>query len=82
MFRACMLPVLVPSLGEGWSILMCPLLFGVGEFYGKVCHQYHRVALHVSVTVVIVNGTLLEPGTSFQSSYHSCISLWVCFKFD
>jgi len=27
-----MLPVLVPSLGENWSLLLCPLFFGVGQF--------------------------------------------------
>jgi len=31
-FRACMLPVLVPSLGENWSLLLCPLFFGFGKF--------------------------------------------------
>jgi len=29
-FRACMLPVLVPSLGENWSLFLCPLFFGFG----------------------------------------------------
>jgi len=27
-----MLPVLVPSLGENWSLILCPLFFGVGKF--------------------------------------------------
>ena len=31
MFRACMLPLLVPSFGEGWSMFICPLFFGVGK---------------------------------------------------
>ena len=31
-FRACMLPLLVPSLGEGLAIFICPLLFGVGKY--------------------------------------------------
>jgi len=35
-FRACMLPVLVPSLGESWSLLLCPLFFGVGMFSATV----------------------------------------------
>jgi len=30
-FRACMLPVLVPSLGENLSLLLCPLFFGFGK---------------------------------------------------
>jgi len=31
-FRACMLPVLVPSLGEHTSVLLSPLFFGFGKF--------------------------------------------------
>lgn len=31
-FRACMLPLLVPQFGEGWSVFICPLFFGVGKW--------------------------------------------------
>lgn len=30
-FRACMLPMLVPCTGPGPAVLACPLFFGVGE---------------------------------------------------
>lgn len=32
-FRACMLPMLVPCAGPSIAIFTCPLFFGVGEFY-------------------------------------------------
>lgn len=31
-FRACMLPMLVPCAGPSTAIFTCPLFFGVGEF--------------------------------------------------
>ena len=31
-----MLPLLVPHFGEGWSIFLCPLFFGVGKYIGAV----------------------------------------------
>ncbi|KAI8744639.1 CAAX prenyl protease 2 [Biomphalaria glabrata] len=46
-FRACMLPLLVPCLGSGWSILLCPLFFGVAHFHHmieKVAHGQQEVA--------------------------------------
>ncbi|XP_005089152.1 CAAX prenyl protease 2 [Aplysia californica] len=46
-FRACMLPVLLPRLGEGWSILLCPLFFGVAHFHHmieKVVHSQQDVS--------------------------------------
>ncbi len=30
-FRACMLPLLVPAVGETAAVLVCPLFFGVGK---------------------------------------------------
>lgn len=32
-FRACMLPVLVPWLGDSWSIAVCPLFFGLAHIH-------------------------------------------------
>ena len=32
-YRACMIPLLVPSLGLFWAVLICPLLFGVGKTF-------------------------------------------------
>ncbi|XP_059161158.1 CAAX prenyl protease 2-like [Physella acuta] len=45
-FRACMLPVLVPCLGTGWAIFLCPLFFGVAHFHHmieKVAHGQQEV---------------------------------------
>ncbi|KAK7103769.1 hypothetical protein V1264_018604 [Littorina saxatilis] len=38
-FRATMLPFLVPAFGVGWSIFLCPLFFGVAHFH----HMIERV---------------------------------------
>ncbi|XP_033735070.1 CAAX prenyl protease 2-like [Pecten maximus] len=38
-FRACMLPLLVPSFGEGYSVFICPLFFGVAHIH----HMIDRV---------------------------------------
>ena len=32
-FRACMLPLLVPWLGSSWSIAVCPLFFGLAHIH-------------------------------------------------
>ncbi|XP_052271069.1 CAAX prenyl protease 2-like [Dreissena polymorpha] len=45
-FRACMLPFLVPQFGEGWSIILCPLFFGVAHLHHlieRVTHQNEEV---------------------------------------
>ena len=31
-FRACMMPFLIPTIGEGAAVFVCPLFFGVGKF--------------------------------------------------
>ena len=33
-FRACMLPILVPCMGPQKAVFACPLFFGVGELGG------------------------------------------------
>ncbi|XP_060608082.1 CAAX prenyl protease 2-like [Ruditapes philippinarum] len=35
-FRACMLPFLVPQFGEGWSVFICPLFFGVAHLHHMI----------------------------------------------
>ncbi|XP_011431003.3 CAAX prenyl protease 2 [Magallana gigas] len=35
-YRACMLPLLVPSFGTGWSVFLCPLFFGVAHFHHMI----------------------------------------------
>ncbi|KAM4565321.1 CAAX prenyl protease 2-like isoform 3-T3 [Fundulus diaphanus] len=40
-FRACMLPMLVPCAGPTTAIFTCPLFFGVGHLMGPVlCHSF------------------------------------------
>ncbi|ROL45518.1 CAAX prenyl protease 2 [Anabarilius grahami] len=40
-FRACMLPMLVPCAGPSAAIFTCPLFFGVGHLVGPVlCHSF------------------------------------------
>ncbi|KAL5008582.1 hypothetical protein ScPMuIL_014163 [Solemya velum] len=46
-FRACMLPVLVPTVGPGWAVFLCPLFFGVAHFHHmieRVVQGQHEVA--------------------------------------
>ncbi|KAK3093080.1 hypothetical protein FSP39_010807 [Pinctada imbricata] len=38
-YRACMLPVLVPCFGPGMSTFLCPLFFGVAHFH----HMIERI---------------------------------------
>ncbi|KAL4238758.1 CAAX prenyl protease [Mactra antiquata] len=41
-FRACMLPLLVPHFGEGWSVFICPLFFGVAHLH----HMIEKITQH------------------------------------
>ena len=40
-FRACMLPLLVPWLGDAWSIVVCPLFFGLAHVH-HIIEWYRR----------------------------------------
>ena len=40
-FRACMLPLLVPWLGHSWSIIVCPLFFGLAHLH-HIIDWYRR----------------------------------------
>ncbi|XP_062574135.1 CAAX prenyl protease 2-like [Saccostrea cucullata] len=35
-YRACMLPLLVPCFGSGMSVFLCPLFFGVAHFHHMI----------------------------------------------
>ncbi|KAJ8309538.1 hypothetical protein KUTeg_014412 [Tegillarca granosa] len=35
-FRACMLPILVPAFGTGWAVFVCPLFFGVAHVHHMI----------------------------------------------
>ncbi|PVD25539.1 hypothetical protein C0Q70_13195 [Pomacea canaliculata] len=43
-FRACMLPLLVPAFGIGWSVFLCPLFFGVAHFHHMIEKVIHKQA--------------------------------------
>lgn len=40
-FRGCMLPILVPWLGPSWSIVVCPLFFGLAHIH-HIVEWYRR----------------------------------------
>ena len=55
-FRGCMLPVLVPWLGHAWSIVVCPLFFGLAHLH-HIVEWYRRgdgtPFIHALLTVVV-----------------------------
>ena len=51
-FRSCMIPLLLPHLGQGWTVLLCPLFFGVAHFH----HMFeHLIAGTLSVPQALFN---------------------------
>lgn len=69
-FRACMLPILVPSFGETWSILICPLLFGVAHFH----HLYEKIREGVDLKMALLQSV-------FQFSYTTIFGAYSAFLF-
>ncbi|XP_041354595.1 CAAX prenyl protease 2-like [Gigantopelta aegis] len=41
-FRACMLPLLVPAIGESAAMILCPLFFGVAHFHHLIERIIHE----------------------------------------
>ena len=37
-FRSCMVPLLLPHLGPSWTIILCPLFFGVAHLHHMLEH--------------------------------------------
>ncbi|KAJ8266163.1 hypothetical protein GJAV_G00126660 [Gymnothorax javanicus] len=70
-FRACMLPMLVPCAGPTTAIFICPLFFGVAHF--------HHVIELLRFRQVSVTGILLS--AVFQFSYTAVFGAYTAFIF-
>lgn len=70
-FRACMLPLLVPHFGEGWSIFLCPLFFGVAHLH----HMIEKVTQHKEEVSDAFKQSL------FQMSYTTVFGAYSAFLF-
>ncbi|KAK3597340.1 hypothetical protein CHS0354_034583 [Potamilus streckersoni] len=70
-FRSCMLPLLVPIYGFGWSILICPLFFGVAHLH----HMIEKVT-HLKMDV---DSALKQ--SLFQMGYTTVFGFYTAFIF-
>ena len=51
-FRSCMVPLLLPHLGQDWTIILCPLFFGVAHLH----HMFeHLKAGTLTVSQALIN---------------------------
>ena len=75
MFRACMLPFLVPNFGEDLAIKVCPLFFSVGEW------SRHRAVLQWLPVPMLFHSATINKIAIFAAinnsyfSYHYIILL-------
>ncbi len=70
-FRSCMVPLLLPHLGRGWTIVLCPLFFGVAHLH----HMFeHLKAGTLSVSQALVN-------ICVQTSYTSLFGMFSAHLF-
>ncbi|XP_046848819.1 CAAX prenyl protease 2-like isoform X2 [Xenia sp. Carnegie-2017] len=67
-YRACMIPLLVPSFGLMGAIFICPLLFGVAHFH----HAIERLQGSKSNVLIV---------TFFQFSYTTLFGVYSAFIF-
>ncbi|KYO36029.1 CAAX prenyl protease 2 [Alligator mississippiensis] len=70
-FRACMLPVLLPCAGPGPAVLACPLFFGVAHF--------HHVIEQLRFRQGSVGSIFLS--AAFQFSYTAVFGAYTAFIF-
>ncbi|KAJ8405857.1 hypothetical protein AAFF_G00312940 [Aldrovandia affinis] len=70
-FRACMLPMLVPCAGPTTAIFICPLFFGVAHF--------HHVIELLRFRQASVSGIFLS--AAFQFSYTAVFGAYTAFIF-
>ena len=70
-FRACMVPVLLPHLGELLTVLLCPLFFGLAHTHHLVewIRNGHGTLLMACVTILV------------QVSYTSIFGMFSAFLF-
>lgn len=69
-FRACMLPVLVPTFGENWSLILCPLFFGVAHLH----HMIEKIQEGVNFKTAFLQ-------TGFQFGYTTIFGVYSAFLF-
>nr|AAH74218.1 MGC83398 protein [Xenopus laevis] len=70
-FRACMLPMLVPCTGPGPAIFTCPLFFGIAHFHHVIEQLRFRQATVLSIFLSAV----------FQFSYTAVFGAYTAFIF-
>ncbi|XP_057269482.1 CAAX prenyl protease 2, partial [Pezoporus wallicus] len=70
-FRACMLPMLVPCTGPGPAVLACPLFFGVAHFHHVIEQLRFRQG---SVSSIFMSA-------AFQFSYTAVFGAYTAFLF-
>ncbi|KAM4643595.1 CAAX prenyl protease 2 isoform 1-T1 [Amazona ochrocephala] len=70
-FRACMLPMLVPCTGPGPAVLACPLFFGVAHFHHVIEQLRFRQG---SVGSIFMSA-------AFQFSYTAVFGAYTAFLF-
>ena len=70
-FRACLVPLLTPSLGELWTILLCPLFFGLA-------HLHHIVEWALNGEGTFTNVLI---GLLVQAGYTSVFGAFSAFLF-
>ncbi|XP_075693551.1 CAAX prenyl protease 2 isoform X2 [Rhinoderma darwinii] len=70
-FRACMLPMLVPCISPGTAVFTCPLFFGIAHFH------------HVIEQLRFRQGTVLSIflSAAFQFSYTAVFGAYTAFIF-
>ena len=69
-FRACMLPILVPNFGLVWSIFLAPLFFGVAHFH----HKIEQVKQGYGFSSIVLSGV-------FQMGYTTIFGAYSAFLF-
>lgn len=70
-FRACLMPLLLPALGTTWTVLLCPLFFGVAHLHHVVEWLYNR---DTPLTQVLM-------GLGLQVGYTSLFGMFSAFLF-
>ncbi|XP_023933537.1 CAAX prenyl protease 2-like [Lingula anatina] len=70
-FRACMIPLLIPSVGAGTAVFLAPLFFGVAHFH----HMVERVRnKHADLKTAFLQSL-------FQFSYTTVFGAYSAFLF-
>lgn len=70
-FRSCMIPLLRPHLGDGWSVVLTPLFFGIAHLHHMIGKWRHDREPLLSALV----------GTLFQTAYTSIFGMFSAYLF-